>query len=66
MTVSVGRSGFDAKHSWQEGSPSSACMVVTVLPALLVGGWFPTETMGDIALIIGVFLGVGLCLWLLR
>lgn len=40
-------------------------MLATVLPALILSGWFPTETVVDHALIVGIFLGVGLCLWLI-
>lgn len=40
-------------------------MAITVLPALFLSGWFPTETLADVALIIGVFLIVGGFLWLL-
>lgn len=38
---------------------------VTVLPALFLSGWFPSETPADVAMIIGVFLIVGGFLWVL-
>lgn len=40
-------------------------MVLTVLPALYLSGWFPTETPYDLAVVVGVFLIVGGFLWLL-
>lgn len=40
-------------------------MTLTVLPALFLSGWFPTETPSDAALIIGVFLILGGFLWML-
>lgn len=40
-------------------------MVLTVLPALFLSGWFPTETPYDLAVIVGVFLIIGGFLWLL-
>lgn len=38
-------------------------MCVTVLPALLMSGWFPLETLVDYLILIGVFFGVGAVLW---
>lgn len=40
-----------------------ACMVATVLPCLLVSGWFETGSITDISRIFLVFLLCGLGLW---
>ena len=40
-----------------------AIMVVTVLPALLLSGWFPTDTAGGVLAVVGIFLATGLVLW---
>lgn len=39
-------------------------MVVTVLPALLLSGWFPLDTVGGVLLVVAVFALVGMVLWL--
>ena len=41
-----------------------AVMVVTVLPALLLSGWFPVDTVGGVLLVVAVFALVGMVLWL--
>lgn len=41
-----------------------AVMVVTVLPALLLSGWFPLDTVGGALLVVAVFALVGMVLWL--
>lgn len=41
-----------------------AVMVVTVLPALLLSGWFPLDTVGGVLLVVAVFALVGMVLWL--
>ena len=38
-------------------------MLVTVLPALFLSGWFPLETAADCLVVIGVFLFTGAVLW---
>ncbi|EYT66273.1 hypothetical protein H489_0103835 [Curtobacterium flaccumfaciens UCD-AKU] len=38
-------------------------MLVTVLPALLLSGWFPVDTVGGVLLVVAVFALVGLVLW---
>lgn len=38
-------------------------MLVTVLPALLLSGWFPVDTVGGVLLVVAVFALVGLTLW---
>ena len=38
-------------------------MVVTVLPALLLSGWFPLDTLWGYLAVIGVFTAVGVVLW---
>ena len=38
-------------------------MLVTVLPALLLSGWFPLRGIGDVCIVIGVFLAAGAVLW---
>jgi hypothetical protein len=40
-----------------------ALMLVTVLPALLLSGWFPTDTAGGVLAVVGIFLAAGLVLW---
>ncbi|UKF24495.1 MULTISPECIES: DUF3021 domain-containing protein [Clavibacter] len=40
-----------------------ALMLVTVLPALLLSGWFPTDTAGGVVAVVGIFLATGLVLW---
>ena len=40
-----------------------ALMLVTVLPALLLSGWFPTDTAGGVLAVVGIFLATGLVLW---
>ncbi len=42
-----------------------AVMAVTVLPALLLSGWFPLHTFWNYLAVIGVFLLVGLVIWTL-
>ena len=39
-------------------------MLVTVLPALLLSGWFPLDTVGGVLLVVAVFALVGMVLWL--
>ncbi|EMB53321.1 DUF3021 family protein [Streptococcus mutans] len=38
-------------------------MVITILPTLLLSGWFPIKTFGDIVLMIAIFLCSGLLCW---
>lgn len=38
-------------------------MLVTVLPALLLSGWFPLENAWGYLAVVGVFLATGLLLW---
>ena len=38
-------------------------MCLTVLPCLLVSGWFPLRTPGDYAAVLGIFLVVGIIFW---
>ena len=38
-------------------------MAFTVLPALCLSGWFPTQSFWDYVVIAGSFLGVGLSIW---
>lgn len=38
-------------------------MLVTVLPALLLSGWFPVDTIGGVLLVVAVFALVGMVLW---
>lgn len=40
-----------------------ALMLVTVLPALLLSGWFPVDTAGGVLAVVGIFLAAGLVLW---
>ena len=40
-----------------------ALMVVTVLPALLLSGWFALDTAGGVFLVVGIFLAAGVALW---
>ncbi|OUE32273.1 hypothetical protein BFL35_00780 [Clavibacter michiganensis] len=40
-----------------------ALMLVTVLPALLLSGWFPVDTAGGVLAVVGIFLATGLVLW---
>ncbi|WP_052129237.1 DUF3021 domain-containing protein [Clavibacter michiganensis] len=40
-----------------------ALMLVTVLPALLLSGWFPVDTPGGVLAVVGIFLATGLALW---
>ncbi|MCJ1712438.1 DUF3021 domain-containing protein [Clavibacter michiganensis subsp. phaseoli] len=40
-----------------------ALMVATVLPALLMSGWFPVDTVGGVLAVVGIFLATGLVLW---
>jgi NADH:ubiquinone oxidoreductase subunit H len=40
-----------------------AIMVGTVLPALLLSGWFPLANPTDYLIVLGIFLLVGLILW---
>lgn len=40
-----------------------ALMVATVLPALLLSGWFPMDTAGGVLAVVGIFLAAGLVLW---
>jgi hypothetical protein len=40
-----------------------ALMLVTVLPALLLSGWFATDTAGGVIAVVGIFLVAGLVLW---
>ncbi|WP_241534569.1 DUF3021 domain-containing protein [Clavibacter michiganensis] len=40
-----------------------ALMLVTVLPALLLSGWFPVDTAGGVLAVVGMFLAAGLVLW---
>ncbi|MFD2341246.1 DUF3021 domain-containing protein [Clavibacter tessellarius] len=40
-----------------------ALMLVTVLPALLLSGWFPVDTAGGVLTVVGIFLAAGLVLW---
>ncbi|QIS42722.1 DUF3021 domain-containing protein [Clavibacter capsici] len=40
-----------------------ALMLVTVLPALLLSGWFPVDTPGGVLAVVGIFLATGLVLW---
>lgn len=40
-----------------------AVMVITVLPALLLSGWFPTHTPNGLIATVLLFLSVGLVLW---
>lgn len=40
-----------------------ALMFVTVLPALLLSGWFATDTAGGVLAVVGIFLAAGLVLW---
>ena len=41
-----------------------AIMVATVLPALMLSGWFPLANAVDYVIVVGIFLLVGLALWL--
>lgn len=43
-----------------------ALMFVTVLPALLLSGWFPLDSAGDYVAVIGAFIAGGAILWALR
>jgi hypothetical protein len=38
-------------------------MLVTVLPALLLSGWFPVDTAGGVLAVVGIFIAAGLVLW---
>lgn len=38
-------------------------MLITVLPCLLLSGWFPLSSAGDYAKVFGIFLLTGLMLW---
>lgn len=38
-------------------------MAVTVLPALLLSGWFPLDSVGGYLAVVGIFLAVGALLW---
>lgn len=40
-----------------------ALMTMTVLPALLLSGWFPLEDIWGYLAVVGVFLGTGVVLW---
>ncbi|OUE25653.1 DUF3021 domain-containing protein [Clavibacter michiganensis] len=40
-----------------------ALMLVTVLPALLMSGWFPVDTAGGVLAVVGIFLAAGVVLW---
>ena len=40
-------------------------MLVTVLPALFLGGWFALDRPADYLAIIGIFLATGLAIWLM-
>ncbi|MFT7712199.1 DUF3021 domain-containing protein [Clavibacter tessellarius] len=40
-----------------------ALMLVTVLPTLLLSGWFPVDTAGGVLAVGGIFLAAGLVLW---
>jgi len=40
-----------------------ALMLATVLPALLLSGWFPVDTAGGVLAVVGIFLAAGLVLW---
>lgn len=41
-----------------------AIMAVTVLPALLLSGWFTLDSLGGYAVVIGLFLVTGAVLWM--
>jgi len=41
-----------------------ALMLLTVLPALLLSGWFPLDSPWGYLAVIGVFLGAGIVLWI--
>lgn len=53
-------------ESWSLAKQSGvhfALMAFTVLPAMLLSGWFPLEGPGDVLLVVGLFLAVGAVLW---
>ncbi|SJN36386.1 hypothetical protein FM104_09210 [Microbacterium esteraromaticum] len=41
-----------------------AIMLVTVLPALLLSGWFPLDSISGYFVVIAAFLAAGLVLWI--
>lgn len=41
----------------------SAVMLLTVLPALLLSGWFPLDSAWGYLAVVAVFLGAGIVLW---
>ncbi|MGJ1429388.1 DUF3021 domain-containing protein [Clavibacter sepedonicus] len=38
-------------------------MLATVLPGLLLSGWFRVDTAGGVLAVVGIFLATGLVLW---
>ena len=48
---------------WRQSAVHFAVMAATVLPALLLSGWFPVNGPADALKVIGMFLTVGAVLW---
>lgn len=53
-------------ESWSLTKQSAAhfgAMTVTVLPCLLLSGWFPVESPRDVLIVLGYFLATGAVVW---
>lgn len=48
---------------WRQSLAHFLVMSITVLPALLLSGWFRADTLAGVLLVVGLFLLVGLVLW---